>query len=518
MRRPDCTRRPLLGLLLVYLLASPLSIRPVVAQQDTRFFAQTGYRVADDQFWDYFRRRGGVRTFGYPVSNVFVLRGFRVQVFQREVLQQQSDGSVTLMNVLDDGLMPYTRINGSTFPSPDPEVIERQPKVGRPNYHVKALEFVRDHAPDVWEGVQVGFYRTFSSSVRLEDAFPDGKGDRSLLSGFNLEVWGLPTSRPTFDPNNAGFVYLRFQRGIMHFDATTGQTHGLLLADYVKSILTLRNLPPDLDADARSAPLYGQFDPRAPGWVSRPSDLPATDLTEAFRPEPVEALRRGPTVLVDPGHGGREIGASYRFPDGTMLVEKELNLLVATKVAQLLRDGGISTIMSRSGDAQVHGFQDLTGDGVVNLSDDLQARVDLANRNRADLIVSVHFNGVVDRTKRGTQVFYADGRPFSDRSRALADLTQNNLVRFLKEAGYETLDRRATPDSRLLGDGSHFYLLGPASAVVKRPSDMPGIIGEALFLTNEDDARALRQEKIEDAVARAYAEATKAYFQRFPPT
>ncbi len=495
-------------LLLASVVGASLGVSPAAAQQeDPRLFPQTGYRVVDDAFWDYFRRRGGIRTFGYPVSNPFVLLGFRVQVFQREILQMQPNGSVQMMNILDEGLMPYTKINGSTFPAPDPEVIKRQPQVGTPEYHVKALQFVKDNAPDVWQGMKVNFYQTFSSSVRFEEGFPDGKGEPGLIPGFNLEVWGLPTSKPTPDPTNAGFVYLRFQRGIMHFDSITGATQGLLLADYVKSILSLRNLPPDLDSQARQNRMYGQFDPRAGGSVSRPKDLPASDLTNAFR--------RDPTVFVDPGHGGRQIGASFTYPDGTTLLEKEVNLKVALKLAGLLRQSGITPILSRTTDTDVNSSKDVTGDDKVSLADDLQARINMANDAKTDLMISVHFNGVTDPTKRGTQVFYADGRPFTDRSRAFAELAEVSLVKLLREAGYETIDRGAPPDSRLLS-GSHFYLLGPSSDVIKRPSEMPSIIGEALYLTNEDDARALRQEKIQDAVARAYAEAIKAYFQKFP--
>ena len=54
-----------------------------------------------------------------------------------------------------------------------------------------------------------------------------------------------PTSRPAADPNNPGFIYQRFQRGIMHFDAATGRTQGILLADYLKAILRGTDLPPD---------------------------------------------------------------------------------------------------------------------------------------------------------------------------------------------------------------------------------------------------------------------------------
>ena len=502
--------RLMLCTLVLGVLALAVPASRAAAQENARFYPQTGYTIADGAFWDYFRQRGGLRTFGYPVSNPFVLSGFRVQIFQREILQQQPDGSVTMMNILDEGLMPYTRINGSTFPAADPEVLARQPQVGAPDYHVKALQFVKDYAPDMWQGLKVNFYQTFANSVRAQEAFPDGRVNPGLLLGFNLEIWGLPTSKPAFDPANAGFVYLRFQRGIMHFDTSTGTTQGLLLADYVKSILTLRTLPPDLDSQARGSPLYGQFDPRMVSSVKQPRDLPASDLSDAFR--------REPTVMVDAGHGGRETGATYKFPDGSMLMEKDLNLKVATRLAELLREGGINAMQSRTADSQLNGSRDLTADGKVNLSDELQARVDRANEMRADLLVSVHFNGVTDASRRGTQVFYADGRPFVDRNRALAELTQSHLVKALKEAGYETIDRKATVDTIVLGHGAHYFLLGPASEHVKRPTEMPGIIGEPLFVTNPDDANALRQDRIQAAIARGYAEAVKAYFKQFPVT
>ena len=479
-----------------------------VAQADPRLFAQTGYRIDDDAFWAYFRRRGGVRTFGYPVSSSFTLLGFEVQIFQRAILQRQPDGSVAIMNVLDDGLLPYTTINGSRFPAADPEVVKGQPLVGTPDYHAKALQFVKDTAPDVWQGRRANFFQTFAGAVKAEDAFPDGNVNPGLLLGFNLEIWGLPTSRPTPDPSNGGFVYQRFQRGIMHFDASTGATQGLLLADYAKALLTGRNLPPDLAAQAAKNRLYGQLDPGSPSWVKRPNELPATDLRGAFR--------REATVFVDPGHGGKEIGSSAKLPDGTTLVEKDLNLVVAGKLVALLRGAGYEVVTSRTTDTQVNGGRDLTGDDKLSLDDDLQARVDRANAAKADLIVSVHFNGLADPTKRGTQVFYAEGRPFSDRGKALAELAQAALLEQLAAAGYETVDRRATPDSAVLGRGNRYYLLGAASEIVKRPSAMPGIIGEPLFLTNPDDARAVRQEKVQDAVARAYFRAIQAYFERYP--
>jgi hypothetical protein len=100
----------------------------------------------------------------------------------------------------------------------------------------------------------------------------------------SLEVWGAPISKPRRDPSNTNFVYQRFQRGVMHFDATTGKTQALLLADYLKNILRGRDLPDDLAMAARSSKYFAQYCPTAERWVCRPSELPATDLTFAFEP------------------------------------------------------------------------------------------------------------------------------------------------------------------------------------------------------------------------------------------
>src|SRR6185437_4939368 len=152
------------------------------------------------------------RSFGYPVSNVFMLSGTKVQLFQRQILQLRPDGGVQLMNLLDDGLLPYTRMNGSTFPAPDPAVIGQSPKIDAPDYHEKTLDFVRAVAPDTFEGEPVNFARTFFNTVRADEAYPNGvpADGQALLPYFNLEIWGLPTSRPTRDPTNANFIYQRF--------------------------------------------------------------------------------------------------------------------------------------------------------------------------------------------------------------------------------------------------------------------------------------------------------------------
>ena len=264
------------GLLLVLWVGLP--IRLALAEEPG-----TGFPIADQLLRDYYQKRGGVRTFGYPISREFTLQGFPVQMFQRGLLQRLPDGGVAAMNLLDEGLMPYTSFNFSVVPATSRELKESAPSVADPDYARKAIDFVRANAPDEWQGLPVNFFRTFSSTVRYEDAFPQGEADPALVPLLNLELWGLPTSRPEYDPNNRGFVYQRFQRGIMHYDATTGATQGLLLGDYLKAIMTGRDLPRDLEAQARGNPFYRQYEIGADRGPLRSAELPATDLALAFR-------------------------------------------------------------------------------------------------------------------------------------------------------------------------------------------------------------------------------------------
>jgi hypothetical protein len=260
---------------------TPTATATPAVPHDNRYFAQTGFRIDNDTIWDYFNRRGGPNTFGYPVSRAFTLHGFTVQFYQRRIVELGPNGQARLLNTLDPGLMPYSSFNGAQMPSYDSSLVMSAPS---PTDAAATLSWVKAHAPDSLEGLPVNFYQTFINTVSYPTAFPHG-GDPSLLPGLNLELWGIPTSNPQLDPNNHNFVYLRFQRGIMHYDAGCTCTDGILLADYLKAILTGQNLPADLDQEAQSSPFYKQYDPSAASWIHNPGLLPNSDLTNAFTQE-----------------------------------------------------------------------------------------------------------------------------------------------------------------------------------------------------------------------------------------
>ncbi len=468
-------------LALVALLVAAWPVASVASAPDGRYFEATGFKVANPAFLDYFDRRGGLKAFGYPASREFTLNGFRVQFFQRLIMQQRADGSVTTLNLLDSDLMPYTQINSATFPAADPGILRQSPAPGTAGYASRVLDYVRSFAPDSWESLPVNFARAYSNTVTAADAFPGQRADLGILAGLNLEMWGVPTSRPAFDPRNQNFVYQRYQRGIMHYDRTTGTTQALLLADHLKAIITGENLPADLEGQAKTSRFYRQYDPTRPRWLARTTVLGGTDMTLAFEREPI--------IAIDPGHGGPEIGASATFADGTVLREKDLNLKVALRTATILRANGFQVVTTRTADTRVNPTRDVTGDGKADLKDDIQARIDLVNASRATLLLSIHLNGYEDRAERGTEVYYDSSRPFALRSRRLAQLVQENLLKQLAAAGTQSRDRGVKSTERAAGAGNSFYLLGPKSV---RPSQMPGALGEALFLSNTADAERLR--------------------------
>jgi len=185
---------------------------------------------------------------------------------------------------------------------------------------------------------------------------------------------------------------------------------------------------------------------------------------------------------------------------------------IAFRLDALLREAGYNTYLIRAGD---YAFVPYDPDNRAFTRADIQARVDNANAQRADILVSIHHNGNDDPSQSGTEVYYNPDRPYGYYSWALADVVQQSLVAALKGAGYEPRDRGVKNDAEVNGDpdNPHSWLLGTNDGF--RPSLMPGIIGEALFVTNESDAGQLQKPEVRQAIAEGYKAGIDAYFAWF---
>lgn len=130
-------------------------------------------------------------------------------------------------------------------------------------------------------------------------------------------------------------------------------------------------------------------------------------------------------IVIDPGHGGTETGASGK--EGTF--EKDITLAIAYKLKGILETStGVRVILTRSGDQ------------VVPLDD----RTALANNNKADLFVSIHANSTVHGYAKGTETYFLSTKATDDEARRAAAV-ENNAIGLTEEAVPEV-----DPDLKLI--------------------------------------------------------------------
>lgn len=241
------------------------------------------------------------------------------------------------------------------------------------------------------------------------------------------------------------------------------------------------------------------------------SEAPATSQT----PAPQQTTATGQVVCIDPGHGGADLG-NVRVENGEItLREKDFTLQHSLALGKRLEQMGYQVVYTRTADAEANPNNlDANGDGIVaeeggearsDQLDDLQARVLICNQGRADALVSVHYNGAENEFLEGYEVWYNDEREFSDRSARLATLAHEELGKAFAVAGYEANDRG-------IGTEAH-ALTGPARPGKLVPSEMPGVVVEGLFLSNEEDAAFIQTPQAEEAIVTAYATAIDRFLQ-----
>jgi N-acetylmuramoyl-L-alanine amidase len=229
-------------------------------------------------------------------------------------------------------------------------------------------------------------------------------------------------------------------------------------------------------------------------------------------------------VFLDPGHGGDAPGGvEVRLPNGTLVREEVLNLDIALRLATMLRASGVRVSMSRTADVPANAARlDRNGDRRVDGADDYLARIDGANRARADLFVSIHNNSIPDGRGR-TEAFYCGaGCSYPPPSRALAgDILDAHVAALtpLQTASWQltvgdpnipAAIRNPTDDavrfrSATFAPGRHFYLLGPYHATFRpRALQMPAALVESLALTHPTELAMLDNSTIRSLLADAY--------------
>ena len=184
-------------------------------------------------------------------------------------------------------------------------------------------------------------------------------------------------------------------------------------------------------------------------------------------------------IVVDPGHGGSDVGAEGA--DGTY--EKDLTLPISKKLQALLEKKGAKVIMSRVDD------RDVFGPGASDI-EELQARTDVGNENKADALISVHINSFTNPAVGGIADYYYDKTKYD---RKFAQSIQKYTA---KVPGFGA-DRGTQP--------AGFYIL--------KKSYMPATLLELGFISNPKEVKLLQKESIQEEFAKAIVKGLEDYFE-----
>lgn len=197
----------------------------------------------------------------------------------------------------------------------------------------------------------------------------------------------------------------------------------------------------------------------------------------------------GKVICIDPGHGGTAETDTYRVgPAGER--EEWINLRVALKLAEILKQNDANVILTRSTDTFVS----------------LESRAELAIDQHADLFISIHHNATAD-TSVNFPIIYFHGNA----SENLAGVHLGKIVAIkIREILYE-----ADIPVGLISDFAIFPSSG--TSVLRNSYGVPGVIGEASFFSNPQEEQRLKNEEYNQKEALAYFQAIKEYFSQPAP-
>lgn len=190
-------------------------------------------------------------------------------------------------------------------------------------------------------------------------------------------------------------------------------------------------------------------------------------------------------ILIDPGHGGIDGGAGAK--DGT--VEKHINLNISLELEKLLKEGGYKVYLTRDED---EGLYSESGTVRNKKNEDLNARCKLKEETNCNLFLSVHLNKFNDARCKGAQVWYSK----NPQSEIFAKIVQSNLK--------IDLDENNKRQAKCAND---------AYKILRCNDNMPGIIVECGFLSNEEDLVNLKSESYQKKVAQSLFKSIEEYFK-----
>ena len=173
-------------------------------------------------------------------------------------------------------------------------------------------------------------------------------------------------------------------------------------------------------------------------------------------------IQREHCIIIDPGHGGEDGGAT----SCSGILESTYNLEISLRLNDLLHLLGYETKMIRTTDTSVYTKGESLAQKKIS---DLKERVRIANETEGALVLSIHQNNFPDERYSGAQVFY----PQTSGSQELARLLQSALVSSLNPGS-----------RRQIKQAQGVYLMEHIGCT--------GVLIECGFLSNREEEAKLR--------------------------
>lgn len=202
-----------------------------------------------------------------------------------------------------------------------------------------------------------------------------------------------------------------------------------------------------------------------------------------FLPAPLGGMK----IVVDPGHGGMDGGASVGE-----VVESDITLALGKELEKELKKLGAEVVMTRShaDDAVAEHNPKATFPTIrARKLADLKLREEMIVNSDADLFISVHVNSIPDARWRGAQVFYhRDGH---EGGAAIAKAIQGAIREHIGNTDREALAIKQV------------YLLKKAT--------VPAVLVETGFLSNPEERKLLTSKDYQEQMAEAIADGIEKY-------
>jgi N-acetylmuramoyl-L-alanine amidase len=180
------------------------------------------------------------------------------------------------------------------------------------------------------------------------------------------------------------------------------------------------------------------------------------------------------TIVIDPGHGGEDGGAS----GVSSTFEKEINLAIALKLQKLLEISGFRVVMTRTTDTSVSDEHlDTIRERKVS---DLHNRLKIIEEQGDCVFISIHQNHFTSSRYSGAQTFYSTK---NGESKELAENIKSRVVELVQPD-----NKRETKPAT-----SSIYLLWHAT--------VPAVLVECGFLSNESEAAKLNDKTYQQQMA-----------------